>query len=246
MKVLIVGATSAIAQETAKWFAREEAELLLAGRNPDRLQAVAEDLRVRNAARVETRVIDITCVDHHREWVEEAVGVLGGLDAVLIACGVLPDQQECEKDEQKTLRAFAVNCTGVIALLTILAAHCDVQGHGRIAVITSVAGDRGRGSNYVYGAAKGALNCFLEGLRARLYRAAVSVTTLKVGPVETPMTEGLPKNLLFAKPASVAKAIYRAMLDERDVAYIPWFWKWIMLAIRCIPESLFKRIQSLQ
>jgi short-subunit dehydrogenase len=135
------------------------------------------------------------------------------------------------------------NCISVISLLTHLANYFEKQRSGCVAVITSVAGDRGRQSNYVYGAAKGAVNIFLQGMRNRLSKVGVTVLTIKPGLVDTPMTAGLPKNFLFADPAVVGTRIFNAIMRGKEIVYVPWFWRWIMLIIRTIPESVFKRMK---
>jgi decaprenylphospho-beta-D-erythro-pentofuranosid-2-ulose 2-reductase len=242
-RVLIVGATSAIAAETARAYAARGARLFLAGRNADRLAAVAADLRVRGAAAVETAVLDAT--DHRRceEVVELAWAAFGGLDAALVAQGVLPDQAQCQASAAEALRSIDVNLGSAVAVLTPLANRFEAARGGCIAVVSSVAGDRGRQSNYVYGAAKGGLDRFLQGLRNRLYHAGVAVLTVKPGFVDTPMTAGLAKNALYASPRRVGSAIHRAIEARRSVVYIPWFWRPIMCLISGLPESVFKRLR---
>ena len=127
-------------------------------------------------------------------------------------------------------------------MLTLLANQCETQQHGCLAVISSVAGERGRQSNYIYGAAKGGLNLFLQGLRNRLTQAGVTVITIKPGFVDTPMTTAFPKNALFASAETVGAGVYRAIMKKKDIAYVPSFWRWIMLIIRLIPERVFKRL----
>jgi decaprenylphospho-beta-D-erythro-pentofuranosid-2-ulose 2-reductase len=242
-RVLIVGATSAIAAETARAYAARGARLYLAARHPDRLAAVAADLRVRGAAAVETALLDAT--DHRRceEVVEAAWATFGGLDVALIAHGVLPDQASGQRSATEALRSIDVNFGSAVALLTPLANRFEAARSGCIAVISSVAGDRGRQSNYVYGSAKGGLDRFLQGLRNRLYQAGVAVVTLKPGFVDTPMTSHLPKNPLFASPRRVGRAIHRAIERRRNVVYIPWFWRPIMGLIAALPEAVFKRLR---
>jgi decaprenylphospho-beta-D-erythro-pentofuranosid-2-ulose 2-reductase len=241
-KILIVGASSAIAQETAKIFAASKAWLFLTGRNREKLTAIGDDLRVRGADKVETYLLDMR--DHHRheEMLRSAIGAFDGLDAVLIAVGTLPNQRSCEQDVEQTVKEFTINCVSLMAFLLRVANYFEGQKRGCIAVITSVAGDRGRQSNYVYGAAKGAMDIFLQGIRNRLFKAGVAVVTIKPGFVDTPMTASLPKNFLFASPQAVSRGIYRAMLWRKDVVYVPWFWRWVMAIIRNIPEGAFKRM----
>jgi len=242
-KILIVGATSAIAEATARLFAADGDRLFLLARNANRLSAVADDLRVRGAAQVETLTLDLTDTDRHEAVVDEAIARLGGLDTVLVAHGTLPDQQACQASFETTRREFETNLLSVVGILTPIANRFEEAKGGTIAVITSVAGDRGRQSNYVYGAAKGAVSLFLAGLRNRLYPAGVRVITLKPGFVDTPMTAGMPKNALFATPDRVARGIHRAIGKGADVVYLPWFWWIIMTIITSIPEFLFKRLK---
>ncbi|MCC7449134.1 MAG: SDR family oxidoreductase [Anaerolineae bacterium] len=242
MKVLIIGATSAIAHETARLFAADKAELYLVGRDADRMTAVQNDLVVRGAKSVEKSVLDLADVSQHKALIDTAIATLGGLDSVLIAYGTLSDQAACEQSADLTVQELTINLTSVVSLLTLLANHFEPQRRGVIAAISSVAGDRGRRSNYVYGTAKGGLSIFMEGLRARMYKAGVSVVTIKPGFVDTPMTAHLKKNPLYASPEKVARDIYRAMQKGTDVLYVPWFWRYIMLIITLIPGSIFKRM----
>lgn len=241
--MVIVGATSAIASEVARAYAEAGARLFLLGRNADRLAAVANDLRARGARKVETAVLDVTDVGRHEPALDAAAVALGSLDVILVAHGTLPDQRRCQASVADTLDAIDVNFRSVVALLTLVATRLEAQGRGTIAVITSVAGDRGRQSNYVYGAAKGGLAVFLQGLRNRLYRSGVVVVTLKPGFVDTPMTAGVPKNPLFASARRAGRAIHRAIEGGRNTAYIPWFWRPIMTVVNNLPESVFKRLR---
>jgi decaprenylphospho-beta-D-erythro-pentofuranosid-2-ulose 2-reductase len=241
-RVLIIGATSAIAAETARAYAERGAKLFLAGRNAAKLASVAADLRVRGAAEVHTGVLDVAQIPYQTRVIESAISTLAGLDVALIAHGTLPVQSACEKQVDETVEALHVNFTATITLLTILANYFEAQHRGCIAVITSVAGDRGRQSNYVYGAAKGGVERFLQGLRNRLHASGVTVLTIKPGFVDTPMTASVKKNPLFASPRGVGRSIHRAIERRRDVVYIPWFWRPLMMVIRVLPEPLFKRL----
>jgi short-subunit dehydrogenase len=241
-RILIAGATSAIAQETAKCFAAEGASFLLAGRDAQKLAAVADDLRARGAKQVETTEIDLLDLSRCSLLIAEARESLGGLDALLVAHGTLPDQAACENDVELALEAVSLNALSVIALLGPAAAHFETQGSGCLAVITSMAGVRGRRSNYVYGAAKAAVSAFLEGLRGRMAAADVAVVDIRPGFVDTPMTAHIPKNPLFASPQSVGARVYRAMVAGEDVVYAPWYWRWIALVIQLIPRRIFKKL----
>lgn len=242
MKVLIIGATSAIAHETAKLYAKEGAELYLVGRNADKVEAVSNDLKVRGAKRVENYLLDLARLDQHQVMLDHAISTLGKLDAVLIAHGTLSDQAACMQSANATIEELTNNGLSIISLLTILANYFEKQKSGCIAVISSVAGDRGRQSNYVYGTGKAMINTFLSGLRSRLSKAGVAVITIKPGTVDTPMTTHLKKGLLFASSEKVGSDIYKAMQKGKDVVYTPFFWRFIMLIIIHIPEPIFKRL----
>ncbi|GJL55722.1 MAG: short-chain dehydrogenase [Nitrospirales bacterium] len=243
MNILIIGATSSIAQETAKCFALEGARLYLAGRNLEKLQAIQGDVFVRGAKQVEAMALDLCLLDQHEHLITTAIHTLGRLDAVLIAHGTLSDQQICEQSVSTTMQELTTNCLSTISLLTILGNYFEEQGKGTIAVISSVAGDRGRQSNYVYGTAKGAVTIFLQGLRNRLTQSGVSVLTVKPGFVDTPMTAYIRKNLLFAKSETIGKHIHQAIKNPRDEVYMPWFWQPIMMLLRSIPECMFKQLK---
>ena len=241
-KVLIIGATSAIAEATARLWAARGDSLFLVGRKADRLEIIAADLRVRGAALVECLAMDACDTSAHEAMLEAALAALGGLDIALIAHGSLPDQKACEASVDLTLKEIDINGLSVIALSTRLGNIFEAQGRGSLAVISSVAGDRGRQSNYVYGAAKGMVSLFLQGMRNRLSRKGVQVLTIKPGFVDTPMTAALPKGALWAKPEAIANGIVRAIERERDEVYLPGFWWMIMAIIRHVPERAFKRL----
>lgn len=243
--VLIIGAASAIARATAQRFAAQGARLFLVARDPQRLDVIADDLRVRGAAQVDVLAADLTEHDRHPEIVAAAADALPDLDTVLIAHGMLPDQQTCEADAGETLRALDVNFLSVVSICTELANLFAAKGAGTLAVISSVAGDRGRQSNYIYGAAKGGLNVFLQGLRNRLQPAGVHVLTVKPGFVATPMTDHLEgrDGLLWAQPEEITDGILKALDKRRNEVYLPGFWRFIMLVICSIPEVLFKRLK---
>ena len=241
MRILILGATSAIAHATARRYARRGARLVLGARDADKLAANAADLRTLGAAEVTELPFDALYFERHAAVVDEAWAAFGGLDAALLAWGTLPDQERAQADAEVAVEAFRVNATSYVSVLTELAARFEAQGRGTICIISSVAGDRGRPSNYVYGAAKGAVSLFTGGLRARL-APAVSVVTVKPGFVDTPMTADVPKNPLFARPEQIAERIEAAIGRGADVVYAPGFWRPVMAGIRAVPERLFKRL----
>jgi short-subunit dehydrogenase len=241
-KILIIGATSAIAEACAKRFAAQGHRLFLLARNSTRLESLAQDLRVRGATEVHCASFEANALETHQALLEQVKTELNGLDRVLIAHGTLSDQQACEQSVELTLQELQTNALSVIALLTLLANHFEQQRHGNIAVIGSVAGDRGRQSNYIYGTAKGALSIFLQGLRNRLHKSGVQVLTIKPGFVDTPMTAAFPKGPLWATPEKVALDIDKAIEKNKDVLYTPGFWILIMLIIKSVPETIFKRL----
>lgn len=242
-KILIIGATSAIAQETAKLFASDGDTLFLVGRDPAKLEATAADFRVRGAQGVLFHAMNINDFAGHADLIEKAKQAMDGLDTVLIAHGTLANQKACEQDFVLAYEEYKTNFLSVVSLLTHIANHFERQKHGCIAVISSVAGDRGRQSNYIYGCAKGGLTVFLQGLRNRLHKAGVQVLTIKPGFVDTPMTADFKKGLLWVGPDVIARGIYQAIKKGKQVIYLPWFWKFIMLVIKSIPERLFARLK---
>jgi short-subunit dehydrogenase len=240
--VLIFGATSAVAAEAAVRFAERGAHLHLVARNAEKLVQVA-----RRCAKtcVTTQTADFGELERNEAVVQKAILTLGRVDTVLIAHGDLGDQLASERSFSEAERTLRINFTSVVSLLIPLANHLEKAGNGCIGVITSVAGDRGRPRNYTYGAAKGALNTYLQGLRTRLYPAGVAVTTLKLGPVDTPMTRDHQKHALFGKPQSVASAIVRALDARAAEAYVPSFWGATMPIVKNTPEWLFQRLPFL-
>lgn len=242
-RTLVIGATSAIAEATARLLAARGGSLYIVGRNAERLEAIAADLRVRGAASVTAEAMDLNTFALHEPMTERAFAALGGVDSVLIAHGTLSDQKACEGSAAQALAEIATNALSVVSLLTVLANRLEAERRGTIVVVSSVAGDRGRASNYVYGSAKALVTAFCSGLRQRLSRAGVRVVTIKPGFVDTPMTRRLRKGLLWAKPAAVARGIVRAMDRGQATVYLPAFWRPIMLAVRLIPERLFARMR---
>lgn len=242
-RILIIGATSAIAEATARLYAARGAALFLAARDTARLNDIAADLSVRGAASVGSFRFDVNSRDQHDVLLDAAWNAMGGTDVVLLAHGTLPDQAACEESDELALREFATNGTSTIALCGAVARRLLAQSSGTLAVISSVAGDRGRASNYIYGSAKAAVSAYLSGLRQRLNASGINVLTIKPGFVDTPMTKAFKKGPLWATPAQVARGIVGAVDRRHSVAYLPWFWAPIMLVIRSVPEFVFRRIQ---
>ncbi|MDE1963004.1 MAG: SDR family oxidoreductase [Xanthomonadaceae bacterium] len=241
-RVLIIGATSAIAEAVARIYAQRGGRLHLVARSPERLTTIADDLKIRGAAEVGRSQLDVNNLQGHGEMLEAAWRSLGTVDVVLIAHGTLPDQKACEDSVETAMSEFATNASSTLALLTRISQRMEAAGTGSIAVISSVAGDRGRASNYLYGSAKAAVSTFLSGLRQRLGKKGINVVTIKPGFVDTPMTRDFKKGALWAKPGEVAAGIVTAIDKGKPVAYLPRFWFIIMTIIRSIPEFLFKRL----
>jgi short-subunit dehydrogenase len=207
---------------------------------------VLSDLRVRgsDSQTIDGAMADLADVEHHATLFDSALASLRDLDAVLVAYGTLPDQEACESSVAATLEAMTVNGTSAVSLLTHAANLFEARGKGVIAAISSVAADRGRGSNYVYGAGKSLLSTFMQGLRHRLAGKGIRVVTIKPGFVDTPMTAEFDKGgILWSEPAGIAAGIVRAMDRSNGDVYLPWFWFWIMVVIRHIPERVFLRLK---
>ena len=242
-RVAIFGATSAIAAEIARVYAARGARLFLAGRDPAKLRALVE---ARGDAVAGFREVDLTAPGAAAAAVSAAIEALGGgLDVAVIAHGWLGDQLASERDVAEAERIIATNFVSVVALLVPLGNHFEAAGAGHIAVLSSVAGDRGRPRNYTYGASKGALNLYLQGLRTRLWARGVGVHTLKLGPVDTPMTATHEKTMLFTRADRVAADIVAAIDAGRAEAYVPWYWRFIMAIVRNMPERAMQRLRAL-
>jgi len=237
--ILILGATSDMARACAHRYAREGYDLQLAARDASAVEADAQDLRLRHGVTVTALALDVLDTDSF-------AGFIAGLaplpDVVLCAVGFMGDQAESQRNPQAATVVLRSNFEGPALVLGMLAERFEARGSGTVIGISSVAGDRGRASNYVYGAAKAGFTAFLSGLRNRLARGPVRVITVKPGFVATKMTEGLPLNpRLTAQPAEVAEAIWRAQDKGRDVIYVRRVWRLIMAIIRALPERLFKK-----
>lgn len=240
--LLVIGATSAIAHATARLYAAEGYRCHLVARNADKLTRVAEDLKARGAPEVTTGSFDALDSATFAPAIDDAQKALGDIGIALIAHGSLPDQKACETDLEAAQQALTVNHTSAVLLITRIAALMEAQGRGSIAAISSVAGDRGRPSNYVYGSAKAGLNTFLEGMRIRLMDKGVHVLTVKPGFVDTPMTRDLQKGLLWAQPDAIARRIRNGIRKSRMVVYAPAFWRYILAVICLLPRRLLLRL----
>jgi short-subunit dehydrogenase len=241
-KILILGATSPIARALALRFAVDGAQLFLAARDPNEVGRVASDLSVRSGVPALSSTFDAADFAAHDAFIRDAATKLGGLDGVVVCFGTLGDEDAAQIDPAAALATVHQNFTGAVSLLTIAARHLEQQRSGFIIVIGSVAGDRGRARNYVYGSAKGALALFTQGLRGRLAQAGVHVMTVKLGTVDTRMTWGREGTLLTVAPVQAADSIYEAWRSRAEVVYVPWFWRVIMGVVQLIPERRFKRL----
>jgi short-subunit dehydrogenase len=211
-------------------------------RSRSKLEAVTADLLTRGARGATGFVMDLDDTTHHAQMLAAAAESLGGIDLALLAHGVLGDQAAAQESFLVANSILETNFLAPVSMITWLANYFEARGAGCLAVISSVAGDRGRKSNYVYGASKGALSIFLDGVRNRVDRAGVHVLTIKPGFVATPMTQHLPRGPLFARPIVVGRGILRAVEKRKDVVYLPGFWAIIMFIVRSIPGRIFKNM----
>jgi decaprenylphospho-beta-D-erythro-pentofuranosid-2-ulose 2-reductase len=243
MKILIIGATSAIAKATARIYAEQKQELFLLARNADRLNQLTADLKVRGAAAVDSIVVDLSKHNEHGAALEAAFAFLETIDVALICHGSLPDQTASEINFKLAQKEINTNGLSVISLLTILSQKLTQQGGATIAVITSVAGDRGRQPNFVYGAAKSMVSVYLQGLRGKLFPHHVHVLDIRPGLVDSPMTAHLKKGALWSSPERVAEKIVRSIKARKHIVYAPGYWRAIMFVVRLTPEFIFKRLK---
>jgi short-subunit dehydrogenase len=241
-KILIIGATSVIAEHCARLWAVRGDALYLVGRNEERLKAIASDFKAKGAVQTYTCQMDLNEMDNHVAMLDKAELELDGIDTVLIAHGTLSNQKNCEQSVIEAIAEIQTNALSIVSLLTLIANRFEKKRNGTIAVISSVAGDRGRISNYVYGSSKAMVTSFTSGIRQRLHKANVAVVTIKLGFVDTPMTAHFKKGLLWAKPDFVSAKIVRAIDQRKDEVYIPSFWRFVMTVIKILPENIFKRI----
>lgn len=241
-RVLIIGATSAIAGEVARLFAARGDQLFLVGRSQKKIDVLISELGTAVAGYA---TLDLTEYESHPALITQATVALQGLDIALICHGILGHQIESEGSFAAARPVLEVNFMSVVSLLIPIANTLESQGTGHIAVITSVAADRGRPRNFTYGAAKAGVNIYLEGLRSRLYHSGIKVHILRPGPVDTPMTINHEKTRLFSTAPIVARGIVNAIDGGRFSTYLPWFWWYIMTIVVLLPEPIFQRIKGL-
>jgi short-subunit dehydrogenase len=238
--LLVVGATSDIARATALFFGQKGWNLILAGRDLERVKTIASDLSIRLDKAVSSYFYDILDEENRLTlW----NSLLEKPEAVLIAVGFLGDQEIAKIDPKYALNILTVNFLGLVPLIIQIANSYEEKSDGSIIGISSVAGDRGRASNYTYGAAKAGLSAYLSGLRNRLEKKGIQILTVKPGLVKTSMTENMKlPPLLTATPEQVAKSIYNGVINKKNIIYSRWYWRWIMFIIKLIPEFIFKKL----
>jgi short-subunit dehydrogenase len=245
-RVIVLGALSAIAEATCRLLAEEGADLGLLARDERRLAVLANDLALRGAGRVATRSMDLAAVPDPARVLDDVTGELGGADVVLIFYGLLGEQEQANADLEAARQILSVNFSSQAEWAMASANHLTKLGDGRkvLLAISSVAGDRGRNRNYIYGAAKSGLTTLMQGLAHRSAReGGPRVVVIKLGPVDTPMTATHEKGgALWAQPQDVARSVMRALNRGGTVLYVPWFWRWIMLIVRAIPTPIFHRL----
>lgn len=241
--ILIIGANSAIAKAAARLYAQEHCRIYLLARNAEQLALQKQDLEIRGATEVDYAVLDVNNFSHHEAAVDRVIDSFGRIDLALLCHGSLPDQVLCEENFDAALKEINTNALSVISLLTVLANHMTTQKGGCLAVITSVAGDRGRQSNYVYGAAKGMVSLYLQGLRGRMHHMGVHVIDIRPGFVDTPMTAAFKKGALWSSPEKVAQCLVHGINKNKHTVYAPGYWRIIMTVVCSIPETLFKRLK---
>ncbi|MCB1196806.1 MAG: SDR family oxidoreductase [Deltaproteobacteria bacterium] len=238
--IVVFGATSAIANAYLRKKAVEGHKLTLVARNKDKLDEVASDLRSRGASSVRAYELDMLDTESYENIIQSIFSQ--EVNIVLVAFGTLPDQKRCFEDISYAIKHINLNALATVSVCTLVAQKLKNLQNVTLAVITSVAGDRGKKSNYFYGASKAFVSTFLAGLRNDLYDSGVHVVDLKLGFVDTPMTQNFPKGFLWTSAEKVAHGIDNAIRSKKDIAYVPFFWRWIMFVIKMIPERIFKRM----
>lgn len=243
MNIVIFGATSAIAQAWARIQAVQGAAFYLLGRDMQKLDAVKNDLLARGASNVQLHAMDMAQAQDYSVVMEKIHASMPRTDIALFAQGILPDQRALENNTAALRSLFELNAISYMQPASLLAEHMAKAGSGCVVLISSVAGDRGRQSNYFYGASKAAVTTFAQGLRNHVFKRGVQVLTVKPGFVDTPMTAHLARGgFLWATPEQIAQCIDNGLQKKKDVIYAPWFWQIIMQVIRYIPEWVFKRL----
>ena len=239
--VLILGATSDMASAIAAKFAINKYDIQLAARNVSQLTAIQSDLQIRYQVSCSLHTFDALRFDTHASFFDQ---LPVKPDVTICVFGLLGENEAARKDWSQAASIIHTNFTGAVSILNVVSNYYQSVQKGVIAGISSVAGERGRQSNYIYGSAKAGLTAYLSGLRNRLQKEHVHVLTVLPGFVYTKMTENLklPKPLT-AEPKEVAGAVYKGVVNKRNVVYVRWMWRWIMLIIKLIPEPIFKKMK---
>ncbi|VEB38821.1 oxidoreductase [Legionella sainthelensi] len=243
-RIVIIGATSTIAMHCARlWVEKEPISLTLVSRNKKKTEQIAVDLRVRNP-QIDIQIMEAYFLDPLViKQLVDSIFAKGPLNLVLIAHGSLPEQSVCEQDLTVCYDALTVNALSPVLFAEAFAGHMQKANEGTLAIIGSVAGDRGRKSNYVYGAAKGLITRYAEGLQHRLAKTNVKIILIKPGPTNTPMTAHLKKQIKgMAEPENVAKIIVNGVERNKSIIYAPTKWMFIMMIIRHLPSLVFNRM----
>ncbi len=243
MKIIIIGATSAIARSTARLYAEQNSQIFLVGRDERRLRELKADLELRGANSIENLTLDITNINEHANVINKSIQFLGHIDIAIICHGSLPDQKKCESNFREIEKAININGLTTISFCTEISKQLELQKAGTLAVITSVAGDRGRQPNFIYGAAKSMVSTYLQGLRGKLLPFDVHVIDIKPGLVDSPMTAKFEKGALWSTPELVAIDIVSGIKKKRHTIYTPSYWRFIMAAVCSIPEVIFKKMK---
>ncbi len=244
MKVVLVGATRGMGRALARLLAERGAAIFLLGRDPAELAASARDLEARGTpVPVETAVLDLAIPAGFAHALDVADGALGRFDTLVVTGGLFARQEELTADPLRLERLLHVNFTGTVVLCQIAAARLAARGGGTVCAFSSVAGDRPRRSNFLYGASKAGLSAFLDGLGQAYAERGVRVVCVRPGFVKTAMTAGLPVPPFAGEPEPVARAVLAAMRAGRPVVYAPGVWRWVMLIIRLLPRSIMRRLK---
>ena len=240
--IVIIGATSGISQSVTKKMLADDVCMHLVARDERKLNIVASDIASRGCGEVHCYQLDFNMLSQHASVVQDIIDKAGVIDTLFVCYGIMHSQSDCEADVTKAVEQVTSNYTSVVSLLVLFSQVMQKQNTGTIAVVSSVAGDRGRKSNYIYGSAKAGLTTFLEGLRYKLYEKGIHVLTIKPGFVDSPMTAHLKKGILWVSTEVVAEHIMNAINKKKSVAYVPPFWFLIMLIIKNIPAFIFRKL----
>lgn len=241
--ILILGASSPIARATAIAFAQKGYALFLAGRDIEDLERIGEDIKIRFQVTVKWGIFNAIAYETHASFIQNVSKVMDGLEGVYVGFGMTGDQSKAVADFNEANKIIQTNYVGAVSALTHASNLLAKTQKGFIIGISSVAGDRGRQSNYVYGSAKAGLTTFLQGLRNRMFPLGVHVLTVKPGFVDTSMTYGKEGVILNAPPEKIGRSIVKAVEKRKNVVYLPWFWRMIMGIVKAIPEPIFKRLR---